>query len=209
MKYPKMLEPRRTSAPANTPVTLAEAKSHLRVTDTEESPPSHPDDDLITSLISVATEKLDGWNGDLGRALITQTWRIEWDRFPGSRRINIPVGPIQSVTLKYSDSDNAEQTVSGDDFGVHEDSSGSFIWLDESLDAWPDTYDRRDAVRIDVVAGYGDDTTDIPNPIRQAILLMLAHWYENREQVLIGLNAMELPMAAEALLFNYRRPAFG
>lgn len=79
-----MVAPIRTVAPAETPVTLTEAKAHLRV-DFDD------DDTLIASLVNAATDYLDGWDGILARCLVTQTWTLERDEdcdfvapFPGS-----------------------------------------------------------------------------------------------------------------------------
>lgn len=67
-----MIHPIRTVPPAETPVSLADAKVHLRV--------DHGDDDTyIGAIVAAATEHLDGWNGILGRCLVTQTWTLDRD----------------------------------------------------------------------------------------------------------------------------------
>ena len=198
----KMLVPQLTSAPAALVLTLAEIKAHVRVDTSDE-------DTFLTNLGAAANEHLDGWDGLLGKALITQTWRADFDKFPGVRRIGLPIGPVQTVVVKYSDSDNAEQTWASSKYAVHEDNSEPFLWLDQGQDSWPATYDRRDAVRIETVVGYGAASTNIPEPIRQAMLLMVGDAYRNRETVAVGI-ASKLPvsMATEALLVNYRRLVF-
>ena len=66
---------------------------------------------------------------------------------------------------------------------------------------WPnDTLVVLNGVVIQVVVGYGDDA-DVPQEYKQAILLLLGHWYENREQVTVGEVAREIPMGVEALLW--------
>ena len=202
MSLPKMLDPVKLSDESPGPlyaISRTEAKAHLRVEDTDE-------DDLIDALIIAAHEKLDGWNGDLGTALITQTWRISFDQFPGGRTFHLPFGPIQTVTLNYYDGDNADQTFTA--FSVHEDDVSPFVYLDEAQDSWPATSIRPDAVRFTVEAGYGDNPDDVPQPIRQAMLLMIGHWHENREQSVVGLSVNELPLGVKALLQNYRRSRF-
>lgn len=67
-----MNAPVRIIAPAELPVMLSDAKAHLRV-DFDD------DDFLIGSMVNAATDYLDGWNGILGRCLVTQTWTIERD----------------------------------------------------------------------------------------------------------------------------------
>jgi uncharacterized phiE125 gp8 family phage protein len=55
-------------------------------------------------------------------------------------------------------------------------------------------------VEIQVVVGYGAEDA-VPQEYKQAILLLLGHWYENREQVTVGEVAREIPMGVEALLW--------
>ncbi|MBM3545282.1 MAG: hypothetical protein FJX44_12470 [Alphaproteobacteria bacterium] len=196
---PLMLEPVRITPPAGYPVTLAEAKDHLHVDDGDSN-------SRIAFLIAAATEKLDGWNGELGRCLITQTWRVDFDRFPCDPRLDLPFGPVQSVTVKYSAAENVEQTFDPAKYGLHEDALGPFLALADTEGAWPGTYARRDAVRITIVAGYG--TADsVPEPIKQIILFVVGHWFTNREGVVMGQSPVELPMAIAELLVNYRYPS--
>lgn len=206
MVCPVMLEPVKLSDASPGPiypVTRAEAKTHLRVDGTNE-------DDYIDSLIETATEKLNGWRGSLGgRVLITQTWRVDYDIFPGNRRLALPMDPVQSVTVVYSDGDNVEQTLAASKYALHEDALGAFLWLDEGQDAWPSTFDRKDAVRITMVLGYGPDAADVPRPIRTAILHMVAHWWRNREPVAMGREPAEIPMMAEDILADFTNARFG
>ncbi len=197
---PQMLEPVRTTVPAGYPVTLAEAKDHLHVDGSDS-------DARIEFLIAAATEKLDGWNGELGRCLITQIWRVDFDRFPHGRRLSLPFGPVQSVTVEYSDTDNAVQALAAANYHLLEDALGPFLSLADTESAWPMTYCRRDAVRITVVAGYGA-ADSVPEPIKQIILLVVGHWFANRESVVIGQAPAELPMAVADLLVNYRHSSF-
>ena len=60
-------------------------------------------------------------------------------------------------------------------------------------------------IEIDFVAGHGDTPSDVPQPIRQALLLLIAHWYENREPVEIGATATTIPAGVSELLMPYRR----
>ena len=46
---------------------------------------------------------------------------------------------------------------------------------------WPTTFQRDDAIKIEYVIGYGDAPTDIPETIRHALFMLVAHYYENRE----------------------------
>jgi len=188
----------RTIAPSVTPVTLAEAKAHLRVDFTD-------DDALIDSLIEAATSHLDG-QGSLGRAMITQSWAQWVSQSPGWVRLD--VGPFQSLTsVEYYDADNTLQTATVTDFEIRLD--GDFVLIKPKQDfEWPGAYIRRDAIKITYVAGYGDAGSDVPRGIRQAILLMVGHWYEHREAV-SELSLKEVPLAVDALIGNERVGWYG
>lgn len=188
----------RTIAPATAPVSLSEAKLHLRVDGSDE-------DSLITGLIDAATAHFDG-QGVLGRAMVTQSWAQWVDQTPGWVRLT--VGPFQSLTsVEYYDADNALQTATLADFEVRLD--GDFVIVKPKKDyVWPNAYIRQDAIKITYVAGFGDAATDVPQSIRQAILLTIGHWYENREAVVEG-NYKSLPMAVEALIGVERAGWYG
>lgn len=182
--------------PAQMPVSLEEAKLHLRV-DFDD------DDELITALIGAATKHLDGPDGWLGRALITQTLEYRADEF--CEVIRLPYPPLQSVTsVKYLDNDGVTQTLSTGVYRTIGGGASATSIVQVYGQSWPSIRYTDEAVQIRYVAGYGDDPEDIPEPIRQALLLMIGHLYENREAVLVGANAMITPMAVDALASTYR-----
>jgi uncharacterized phiE125 gp8 family phage protein len=169
--------------PAEQPVSLAEAKAHLRVT-------SNDDDVLIGSLIKAATAKLDGYSGILGRALVTQTWAVDLDRF--GDRLRLPLRPVQSVaTVQYYDTAGVQQTLAGAGYALLADAIGSYVALAPNA-VWPGTYGRSDAVRVTFVAGYGNAAA-VPEPIRVAILLAVQHLYalRNSENVFLRSEQVE------------------
>jgi len=196
-----MLIPKLVTAAASKPVSLVEAKLHLRIDHNDE-------DTLIDALIDAATETLDGWSGLLGRCLITQTWKIALPGFCSGRIIRLPYPDIVSdgVTIKYFDLDDVEQTYAATSFSVLEDTDGGFVWL-KSGEVWPTTNDRPDAVSVEFDAGYGDAAA-VPAPIKAAILLKLGHLYEHREDVTTGSRGASLPKGAESLVMPYRRVQF-
>lgn len=179
----------RTKAPAVEPVTLAEAKAHLRVDYNDE-------DALIGGLIAAAVSHFDGL-GVLGRAMITQTWAQSFQYTRAWERLDI--GPFQSLlSVEYYDAGNVLQTADLADFETRLD--GDHVIVGPKINAaWPSIYNRPDAVKVTYVAGYGDTPEDIPASIRHAILLTLAHWYENREAVAEG-SFNELPLAVASLI---------
>jgi len=181
------------SAPAEQPVTLDEAKKHLRVLNTAE-------DTLISALVMAATAHLEGRSGILGRALVTQTWEMRIDCFPW-RRIELPMPPLQSVTsLKYIDDAGVEQTMPTADYVVDAQHMIGRIRPAHGTQ-WPSTLDDEGAVRITFVAGYGAAGA-VPQPIKQAILLLVGHWWINREAV--GEAGGPHALAVEALTQPFR-----
>lgn len=187
-----MLPPVLITPPSDTPISLSEVKGHCRV--------DHNDDDtVLTSLLNAAVAYLDGWSGVLGRCLVTQTWRQDFDAFGILR---LPLGPVASISsVTYYDADNEQQTLSADAYALLADELGAYVGLKPDQ-SWPSTYGRADAVSVTFVAGTA--AADVPWPIKAAILLLVAHWYENREAAAAGAMS-ELPMAVSALISPHRR----
>lgn len=159
----------------------------------------HRDDAYLASLILAARQHLDGLDGMLGRALITQTWELVLDRFPLDE-IRLPMPPLQSVvSVKYDNAQGVETLVPSTDYVV--DTTSWYGWVvPVATKLWPSTLDAINAVRIRFIAGYGDAGLNVPAPIRQAMLLLITHWYEERTPVNIGNIVNPLPYAVEALL---------
>lgn len=175
------------TAPAEEPLTTAEAKLHLRVDLATE-------DALIDRLIAAARQRVEL---ELRRALITQTWDFFLDCWPRCRQIRLPMPPLVSVThVKYYDEANTLQTFALSNYEVATGTPGRVALKEEA--SWPTLERRPDAVQIRFVAGYGAAAA-VPAAIKQAMLLLIGHWYKHREQVITGTIA-ELPMAVEALL---------
>lgn len=181
------------TAPAAEPVTATEAKTHCRITGTDQ-------DSVITILISAAREMAEAITR---RALITQTWDMYLDRF--ERVIDVPLPPLQSVTsVTYTDTAGDSQTAASSLYDV--DLAGNRIILKDDQ-VWPDTLIHENSVIVRFVAGYGAAGTAIPQPIKQAILMLIGHFYENRE-VSAPIQITQVPMAADWLLSPYRWVTF-
>jgi len=189
------------TAPAVEPVSLQEARDHLRaIEDTAGT-----EDAVIAGLIKRARELFDGRDGFLGRQLITATWDLTIDEFPIGDFIDLPLAPVQSITsITYIDTSGNEQTLDSGVYSLSKDLTNQpRVWLTYTGE-WPDTRDIQEAVTIRFVAGYGLQA-DVPEPIRAAILLMIGHGYENREPVNIGNIVTTIPMTVDALIWPYRR----
>jgi len=181
--------------PKETPVSLDEAKQHLR-----EDDPTGSNDAIIRSLIEAATKQAEHYTR---RALITQTWDMWIDKF--SDPLEVPKPPLQSISfIKYLDSTGTLTTHSNSPqiYKVDTDGIKGNLYLTYSQ-VWPATYDEPKAVNIRFIAGYGT-AEDVPEGIKQAIKMMVSHWYEFREPVIVGGTPMKMPMAVEALLDPYR-----
>lgn len=184
--------------PADDVVTLEEVKRHCRV-DTDE------DDDLLEAMIEAAVGHLDGKDGILGRCLLTQRWALplpDFETDDGKIRLRFPdVSAVVSVA--YYDADGAEHVVDAATYLLMEDVVSSYLMVKSG--SWPSgTATRNDAVTIIFEAGFGA-REDVPRPIRQAILLMVADMYEYRESVVIGssVSKISVPASAEALLRSF------
>ena len=189
-----MHRPVLVTAPSTTPVTTAEAKAHLRVDHSTE-------DTLIESLVKAATDHLDGYSGVLGRCLVTQTWRQDFDAFARTMRLPLLAAGITSAI--YVDENAAETTITSTNYELQADDLGSFVRFIDDY-AFPSGLAETRALRVTFTAGYGAAAA-VPAAIKAAILLLVGHWYFNREAVVVGIAPAELPMAVNALLAPYRR----
>jgi uncharacterized phiE125 gp8 family phage protein len=180
------------TAPAVEPLTLAEAKLHLRVTGSDE-------DALITSLIVAARRMAEQRSG---RALCDQTWELALDAFPAGA-IELPRPPVSSiVSIKYLDAAGADQTLAADQYAL--DNYGGQHWALPAQDvAWPGTLAAANAVKVRFVAGYGAAAA-VPADIKAWLLLAIGTLYAQRETVVAD-QAVELPGGFwQSLLDPYR-----
>ena len=176
------------TAPTTEPITLAQAKLHCRVDHNDE-------DTLFDALIVAARQHCEGVQN---RAYITQTWELWLDNFPNKDYIEIPLPPLQSVTsVTYYDTNDDDDTF--DDYDVDTNSFVGRIVLKYNK-SWPYIILRpSNAVVIEFVAGYGNAAA-VPQTVKQAMLLLISHWYANRETVLVGTVSRHIELAVDALL---------
>lgn len=184
-------------APDDPVITLEDMKAHLRVDHDDE-------DDLIESLIAAAVQNLDGRDGWLGRALVSQSWELRLPEFCGTV-IPVPLPPLIAVEeITYYDADDVQQTLSPDVYEVT--GIGGFGKARVHLkhgQRWPQTSRRAEPVTVAFEAGYGDPA-DVPAPIIAAIKRHVATLYEHRETIVVGASVAALPGAVEAMLAPYR-----
>lgn len=183
------------TGPAFEPMSLDQVKLHLKVED-------HADDTLIQSLITSAREYAEIF---LARRLITQTWDLTLDEFPGTTcEIKVPYPPLQSVSaITYVDTGGTSQTLATANYTVDAASQPGRIYPAYGL-LWPATRSQRNAVTIRHVVGFGRPAS-VPESVKAAMKLLIGNWYENRESTLSGTIIGEVPMAVQNLLYAHRQ----
>jgi uncharacterized phiE125 gp8 family phage protein len=179
------------NAPAFEPVTLEDAKAFLRVEHDD-------DDDTIAALIAAARIHVEA---QTHRALITQSWRLTRDAWPADGRIDVRPSPLQSLdVVRVYDGDGEAAVLDLQGFIV-DTANAALVFA-----PWSPVQPGRVAagIELDVTCGYGDDPDDVPEPLRQAIRMMVAHWYDNRAAA--ERTAM-LPAGVATLVAPYREVA--
>jgi uncharacterized phiE125 gp8 family phage protein len=159
----------RTVEPAEAPVTLTEFKAWLRVDDADE-------DDYLTALIDGAVKMLDGREGLLGRAIVSQTWQLKcWG--PVENRIRLRLGGISSITSASTLVNGSPTSWAG--YRLQSDAAGHYVEPQDAA-SWP-AYDvRADAFTVTFVAGYGVAAA-VPETVKAAIKMLAAHRYRMPE----------------------------
>lgn len=177
------------------PLTVEEARTHLRVTDDTE-------DEYIERLITTARTYCER---ETDRAFLTSTWRMTLDWFPAVIHVRKP--PLISVTsITYYDTTGTSQTLSASNYTVDATHEPGRITPAYGL-TWPSTQSRVGAVTVNYTAGYGAAASAVPMPIKQAMLLLVGYWFNQRESAAQGASN-EVPFAVNSLLAPYVIPEY-
>ena len=193
----------RSVAPVLEPVTLAEAKSHLRVTTVHE-------DSLVTAFLKSAREQLELY---CWRGFMTQTWILYLDGFPVACEKNphasvwLPMAaPLVSITsVAYTEPSGTAGTLTENtDFlkDTAEEPGRIYPVYNES---WPTVRDAPKSVVITYVCGW-TAATAVPESIKAAIRFQATHWFENRGELREGLEGLH--PTAKVLANFYRLQEF-
>lgn len=181
------------SGPAAEPVSIDEVKAHLRVDGNSE-------DALIASLLLTSRLHIEA---ALGLALMTQHWQLVMDVWPVATTVKIGIAPVQAINeIRVLDRDGASTVVPSSSYAL--EATGRPARIVPKDQAWPMPGRKAGGIHIDFVAGFGSAADAVPSPIRQALLLLVTHWYEHRDPIEIGAPATAVPQAVSHLLHPYR-----
>jgi uncharacterized phiE125 gp8 family phage protein len=173
--------------PSTEPWSVAEAKTFLRV--------EHGDDDaIISALIAAARAHVEALTR---RALLVQRWRFVLDAWPADGRLDPRMGPLRSViAARVFDAAGHSSAIDVASFVV--DAAADII----ASPVWALPLPGRCAagIELDVELGFGADASDVPDALRHAVRMLVAHWYDNRAAP----GAGTLPAGVDALIAPYR-----
>lgn len=180
------------ATPRALPLTLDQAKQHLRID-------FQGDDLTIKSLIEAAR---DWFELRVNRTLTTTTWKLTRDCFPyDDCELMLRFPPLVTVdSVKYYDGDNVQQTWANTNYhAILDDFVCGALRRAHDIE-WPTpAYDRPDMLQITFTAGYGSTAASVPAIAKQCLLLLVGHWYENREAVITGTISKEVELCVESI----------
>jgi len=180
--------------PTVEPLSLDDAKAHSR------QDPGTIEDSLILGFVKSARAQVETY---LRRKLIDQTLRLSLSCF--FSRIALPAGPVRSLALlTYLDNDGVRQTLAASEYRLVKIDGEAFVVPARDKD-WPTALSDFASVQVDFIAGYGPAATDVPHDIVHAVRLLVAHYAENREAIVIGTISSDLPLGVIDLLAPHRR----
>lgn len=184
-----------TTAATTEPVSLNRVKRNLGLDNVIDF------DTTLQELILSATNAV---SNDLGRALVTTTYTLHLQTWPG-REIQLPYPPLISVdSVKYyGDSTETLDTFSSGSYTVSTGGDPGVIWLNENKD-WPDLMNRPNPIEVQFQAGYGSDADDVPAAIQAAVTMTACLWFEQPLPVIVGTISSELPLGASRLIDSER-----
>ena len=181
-----------TLAEVNPLFTTQEAKDFLKVDTTA-------DDALIDSLIKAATQSCQIFTNKYFINTIVTQYSDNWIEF-----YRLYKSPVIAIThVKYYDTNDTLQTLHPSNYILDNSSQPARIGI--SVDGTlPNLADRINAVEVKYSVGYGELSSDVPEGIKQAVLITIGNWYENRQTVITGRTATELPLSSQYLLEQYK-----
>ncbi len=191
------------TGPSDEPVSLAEARAHVRL-DTDLDNP------YLTTAIKAARHWAEKYTN---RGLMIQTLELVLEGFPGCDEVELPRGQlavlpeVMSVvppavsSVKYIDAAGDEQTLPTTEYVIDSANVPGKVRLAYGK-SWPEAREQWDAVKIRYAVGWAAAT--VPEDIKQAILLLVSQMYEQRTPEVSGTIISKVSFAVEALLGHHR-----
>jgi uncharacterized phiE125 gp8 family phage protein len=176
--------------PASEPITLDEAKAHCEIFTSDW-------DVMLQGMIKAATAAVETTTR---RRLITQD--VQFRRTGLGGHVTLPVAPIQSVIeVVYQDTANVEQTLPDTEYRLRRDRQPNAL-VPAHLKVWPAVLSDVDTVAITLRVGYGLAAA-VPADIKVALLMLIGHYFANREAVTTDGPGVEMPMSVSSLLMPH------
>ncbi|MEO1105590.1 MAG: head-tail connector protein [Pseudomonadota bacterium] len=183
------------SAPQAEPVTRDEAKAHARIDGSAE-------DAHVDALIKAARTEVENRTG---RVLMAQGWRIVRDGVPSGGVVRLAPAPILSVdAVTVYASDGTPEVVAASEYEADLASAPGRLKLGAGR-FWGGR--AMNGLEVDITCGYGA-AADVPAPLKHAVLMLVAYWFEQREAAVAGAVAGPVANGVSALLAPYRMPRF-
>ena len=153
------------AGPAVEPISLEDMHLYLRLDDTQEN-------DLVASLIKAARLTIESATR---LKLVSQLWRLSIAQVSAGRAIRVPLAPVTSVTaVRAFDAAGVETLVDPARYRLRTGHEPALVTFEAGFP------DASGGIEIDLVAGFGSSAGDVPEPLRQAMRMLVACWFENR-----------------------------
>ncbi len=180
--------------PAIEPVSLSQVKNHLKIE-------TSADDDLILRLVSTARQYVERVSQHV---LIEQVWRVYFNHWPEDNELALPVMPVSFIEAlrTYSAQDDVSE-IDPSHYYADLVSTPPKLVLRHSR-SWMNSSRPANGIEIELTAGYGPLASDVPAPFCQAILLLTAHWYENRNASCAQSLQQDIGKEVQRLLQPYK-----
>ena len=181
-----------STAPVSEPVPIDDLRDHLRIDDSE--------DIYVQTLARAAREWCEMFTR---RQFVDATYQLTLDEF--SDAMELPRPPLDSVTsIAYIDEDGNSQILDSSIYSVDTGVEPGLVRLAYNQ-SWPAIRSTPNAVTITYIAGYGGPVA-VPAVCKHAIKLLVGHWYENREDVVVSdrVRVIKVPTSVETLLWAVR-----
>ncbi len=176
------------AAPAAEPVSLAEAKAHLRIDNSAE-------DAVISERITAARNFVEAATG---LRLIDQQWRFTLDRWPDDGLVRFRAGPLKSLdATRLRDEAGTATSLALSNFDLVAGANAIRLRTRPADPGRP-----IGGIELELTLGFGASAASVPPPLREAMLQLLAYWHENRGD---GEGAGGMPDSIARLLAPFRK----